>query len=46
MLPIDDVTIDALLEEIRRYLGAVDLFRREGCTVRWIDAPLTDEAAR
>jgi hypothetical protein len=30
-----NVTVDRLVEEIRRYLAAVDVFRREGCGPRW-----------
>lgn len=28
--------IDRLLDEIRRYLAAVEAFRREGCEPRWL----------
>ena len=28
--------VDRLLDEIRRYLAAVDAFRREGCEPRWL----------
>jgi hypothetical protein len=28
--------IDRLLDEIRRYLAAVDALRREGCEPRWL----------
>ena len=31
-----NVAVDRLLEEIRRYLAAVDAFRREGCDPRWL----------
>lgn len=27
--------LSGLYAEIERYLAAVDLFRREGCTLRW-----------
>jgi hypothetical protein len=29
--------IEPLLEEIERYLSAVELFRAEGCEPRWAD---------
>jgi hypothetical protein len=31
--------IDVLVDEIRRYLAAVDAFRREGCDPRWRSEP-------
>jgi hypothetical protein len=31
-----NAAVDRLLEEIRRYLAAVDAFRREGCDPRWL----------
>jgi hypothetical protein len=31
--------IDVLVDEIRRYLAAVDAFRREGCDLRWRSEP-------
>jgi D-alanine-D-alanine ligase-like ATP-grasp enzyme len=30
-----DIDIEALLEEIRRYLAAVDAFRAVGCEPTW-----------
>ena len=34
--PIRKPALEALLEEIRRYLAAVDTFRREGHEPRWL----------
>ena len=31
--------IEALLDEIRRYLAAVDVFRAAGCTPHWTREP-------
>lgn len=31
--------IDALIDEIRRYLAVVDAFRRAGCTPLWRHEP-------
>lgn len=36
MFPLDSTTLDELVEEIRRYLEAVDLFRSEGSELRWL----------
>ena len=33
-----DLSLDtSLLEEIERYLAAVELFRAEGCSLEWAD---------
>jgi hypothetical protein len=39
-------TIDELLDEIRCYLDALELFRAEGCEPRWCDASLPEEVLR
>ena len=31
--------VTSLLEEIERYLAAVEAFRAEGCSLEWIDDP-------
>jgi hypothetical protein len=36
----DLLDIDALVDEIRRYLAAVDAFRLAGCTPLWRREPL------
>ena len=35
----DTFDIDALIDEIRRYLAAVDAFRLAGCTPLWRREP-------
>jgi hypothetical protein len=32
---LDARTFEALIAEIRRYLGVVEVFRAEGCEPRW-----------
>ena len=32
------VDTEALIDEIERYLVAVEAFRREGCEPRWLDS--------
>lgn len=34
-LPYHGRELAALVAEIARYLAAVDVFRREGCSLRW-----------
>ena len=42
MIRIDTAAIDELLDEIYRYLDALDVFRREGCEPRWGATPLLE----
>jgi hypothetical protein len=37
----ESIDIDALVDEIRRYLAAVDAFRRAGCMPSWRPEPHT-----
>ena len=46
MIRVDAAAIDGLLDEIRRYLDALDVFRREGCEPRWHDALRQEEVNR
>lgn len=39
LLPFHGRELTALYVEIARYLATVDLFRREGCIVRWRPEP-------
>ena len=43
MIQIDAAAIDELLDEIRRYLDALDVFRREGCEPLWSDVAPPEE---
>jgi hypothetical protein len=36
--PVAPHELEALFEEIKRYLDAVETFRHEGCEPRWRDA--------
>ena len=46
MIRIDAAAIDELLDEINRYLDALDVFRREGCEPRWGVTPLPERVLR
>jgi hypothetical protein len=37
--------LELLLDEIRRYLDAIEVFRGEGCEPNWL-SPLASEEAR
>ena len=46
MIQVDAVAIDGLLDEIRRYLDVLDVFRREGCEPHWHDTLRQEEVNR
>ena len=43
MIRVDVPAIEALLDEIRRYLTVLDAFRREGCEPRWRETTPQEE---